>query len=153
DRRRAPGGRARPHGVELQEGSVRLGPRSYRPGAVGHETRPAGRSTSPDRRTRVTAMIHVVVKRVVLTVVLLGMAQARPGGAHTLDGTLKKVKDSGTLTLGYRESSPPFSFLGPDKRPIGYSIDLCMHVASEIEKRAGVTGLKLNWVPVTPEGR
>jgi glutamate/aspartate transport system substrate-binding protein len=69
-----------------------------------------------------------------------------------LDGTLKKIKDSGTFTLGYLESAPPFSFPGPDKRPVGYSIDLCTHVASAIQKQLG-TNLKLNWVPVTAENR
>ncbi len=57
-----------------------------------------------------------------------------------------------TLTLGYLTSAPPFSFPGPDKRPVGYSIDLCTHVASAIQKQLGIN-LKLNWVPVTTENR
>jgi glutamate/aspartate transport system substrate-binding protein len=63
--------------------------------------------------------------------------------AQDLDGTLKKIKDSSTLNLGYRESAPPFSFPGPDRRPVGYSVDLCTHVASAIQKQLG-TNLKLN---------
>jgi len=43
--------------------------------------------------------------------------------------------------------------MGPDKRPVGYSIDLCMNVASAIEKQLGIANLKLNWVPVTAENR
>jgi ABC-type amino acid transport substrate-binding protein len=70
-----------------------------------------------------------------------------------LEGTLKKVKAAGTLIIGYRESSPPFSFLGPDKRPVGYSIDLCLHVAGAVQKQLGLTDLKLSWVPVTPDSR
>jgi ABC-type amino acid transport substrate-binding protein len=70
-----------------------------------------------------------------------------------LDGTLKRIKTTGTFTIGYRESAPPFSFMGPDKRPVGYSIDLCMNVASAIEKQLGIANLKLNWVPVTAENR
>ncbi|HEU4342234.1 MAG TPA: amino acid ABC transporter substrate-binding protein [Candidatus Binatia bacterium] len=69
-----------------------------------------------------------------------------------LDGTLKKIKESSTFTLGYLETAPPFSFPGPDKRPVGYSIDLCTHVASAIQKQLGIN-LKLNWVPVTAENR
>ena len=94
-----------------------------------------------------------MVKIVAVAVSLLALAHAAPAAAQALDGTLKKVKDTGTLNLGYRESSPPFSFVGPDKRPIGYSIDLCMQVAGAIQKRLGMNDLKLNWVPVTPEGR
>jgi glutamate/aspartate transport system substrate-binding protein len=82
--------------------------------------------------------------------VLLVVTKAAP--AQELDGTLKKIKDSATFTLGYLESAPPFSFPGPDRRPVGYSIDLCTHVASAIQKQLG-TNLKLNWVPVTTENR
>ena len=72
--------------------------------------------------------------------------------AQELDGTLKKIKTSGTFTIGYQVSAPPFSFPGPDKRPVGYSIDLCTHVASAIQQQLGVN-LKLDWVPVTAENR
>jgi glutamate/aspartate transport system substrate-binding protein len=82
--------------------------------------------------------------------VLLVVTNAAP--AQELDGTLKKIKDSGTLTLGYLESAPPFSFPGPDKRPVGYSVDLCMHVANAIQKQLG-TNLKLAWEPVTTSNR
>ncbi|HEY6365832.1 MAG TPA: amino acid ABC transporter substrate-binding protein [Candidatus Binatia bacterium] len=95
-------------------------------------------------------MINVkVVLLALLTVfVLLG-----PARSQDLDGTLKKIKTSGTFTIGYREAAPPFSFPGPDKRPVGYSIDLCMHVAGAIQKQLGMDNLKLNWVPVTADNR
>jgi ABC-type amino acid transport substrate-binding protein len=72
--------------------------------------------------------------------------------AQNLDGTLKKIKDSSTFTLGHLTSAPPFSFPGPDKRPVGYSIDLCTYIASSIQKQLGIN-LKLNWVPVTTANR
>jgi len=75
-----------------------------------------------------------------------------PAIGQELDGTLKKIKESGTFTLGYLTSAPPFSFPGPDKKPVGYSIDLCTQVASKIQQQLGVN-LKLNWVPVTTENR
>jgi glutamate/aspartate transport system substrate-binding protein len=55
-------------------------------------------------------------------------------GAHAqeLTGTLKKIKDSGTVTLGYRASSIPFSYLNKVHQPIGYSIDLCNEIVKEI---------------------
>ena len=76
-----------------------------------------------------------------------------PVAGQDVDGTLKKIKTSGTFTLGYRESAPPFSFPGPDRRPVGYSVELCMHIASAIQKQLGLENLKLNWVPVTAENR
>lgn len=81
------------------------------------------------------------------------LTAASPALGQELDGTLRKVKASGTLVLGYRESSPPFSFIGPDKRPVGYSIDLCLHVAGFIQKQLGLADLKLSWLPVTPDTR
>jgi ABC-type amino acid transport substrate-binding protein len=90
-----------------------------------------------------------IVFGALLTTLLLG----GPVLGQDLDGTLKKIKTSGTFTIGYREAAPPFSFPGPDKRPVGYSIDLCMHVASAIQKQLGMDNLKLNWVPVTAENR
>jgi glutamate/aspartate transport system substrate-binding protein len=91
--------------------------------------------------------------KIVLGGLLTAFILAGPVVGQDLDGTLKKIKTSGTFTIGYREAAPPFSFPGPDKRPVGYSIDLCMHVASTIQKQLGMADLKLNWVPVTAENR
>src|SRR5262249_39171961 len=57
-------------------------------------------------------------------------AQEAPG-VGVLSGTLKKIKSTGTITLGYRESSLPFSYLNKRQQPIGYSIDLCREVVEE----------------------
>ena len=84
--------------------------------------------------------------------VLAASILASPVLGQQLDGTLKKIKTSGTFNIGYIESAPPFSFPGPDRRPVGYSIDLCTHVASVIQQQLGVN-LKLNWVPVTAVNR
>src|SRR5215813_7502274 len=91
--------------------------------------------------------------KLVFTAVLAVVALASPVLSQELDGTLKKIKTTGIFTIGYRESAPPFSFMGPDKRPVGYSIDLCMNVASAIEKQLAIPNLKLNWVTVTAENR
>jgi ABC-type amino acid transport substrate-binding protein len=92
--------------------------------------------------TRITAAITFFSA---LLFVQLAMGQE-------LDGILKKIKDSKTFTLGHLTSAPPFSFPGPDRRPVGYSIDLCTHIASKIQEQLGIN-LKLNWVPVTTENR
>jgi ABC-type amino acid transport substrate-binding protein len=84
---------------------------------------------------------------------LAALVWIRPAAGQELDGTLKKIKASATLTLGYRESAPPFSFPGPDRRPVGYSVDLCMHIAGVVQKQLALSNLKLNWVPVTAENR
>lgn len=81
-------------------------------------------------------------------VAIFGCAVSEQG----LNGTLEQVKSTSTLNLGYRDAAPPFSFPGPNREPVGYSIDLCTHVASAIQNQLGVS-LKLNWVPVTAENR
>jgi ABC-type amino acid transport substrate-binding protein len=90
--------------------------------------------------------------KIVYGALLAALVLTGPVAGQDLDGTLKKIKDSSTFALGYLESAPPFSFPGPDKRPVGYSIDLCTHVASAIQKQLGIN-LKLNWAPVTTANR
>jgi glutamate/aspartate transport system substrate-binding protein len=69
-----------------------------------------------------------------------------------LTGTLSKVRETGTIALGYRESSVPFSWLSARKEPIGYSIELCKALVSAIGDAVNRT-LTIQWVPVTPENR
>jgi glutamate/aspartate transport system substrate-binding protein len=77
------------------------------------------------------------------------------GGAHAqeLTGTLKKIKDSKTVTLGYRESSIPFSYLNRPGDPIGYSIDLCNAVVDETAKEIGGLETAVKYKKVTAETR
>jgi glutamate/aspartate transport system substrate-binding protein len=91
--------------------------------------------------------------KIMFSVLLAALVLGGRALGQDLDGTLKKIKTSGTFTIGYREAAPPFSFPGPEKRPVGYSIDLCMHIASTIQKQLGMENLKLDWVPVTAENR
>jgi ABC-type amino acid transport substrate-binding protein len=74
-------------------------------------------------------------------------------GAQDLQGTLKKIKDSGTITIGYREQSVPFSFKGTDGKPAGYSVDLCQRIATGVQQQLKLSKLDVKWVAVTPETR
>jgi ABC-type amino acid transport substrate-binding protein len=67
-------------------------------------------------------------------------------------GTLKKINDSGVVTLGHRENSPPFAFLDAAKKPVGYSLDLCEIVVEEIAAELG-KDIEVRHRPVTPENR
>ena len=78
---------------------------------------------------------------------------AAPVVAQELIGTLKKIKDSGTITLGIRETSIPFSYLDEKQQPIGYSIDLCMAIVEEVKKELMMPTLKVNTNPVTSQTR
>jgi glutamate/aspartate transport system substrate-binding protein len=67
--------------------------------------------------------------------------------------TLKKIRDSGTVTLGYRESSMPFSYLNRSKQPVGYSIDLCNKVVGAVKRELKMSSLAVKMVAVTPATR
>ena len=68
-------------------------------------------------------------------------------------GVLKKIKDSGEITLGYREASIPFSYLGGDTQPVGYSIELCGRVVDAVKKELNMPALKVNMQAVTSQNR
>jgi ABC-type amino acid transport substrate-binding protein len=91
--------------------------------------------------------------KTVFSALLAALALAVQAAAEDHGVTLNKIKKSSVFTLGYRESAPPFSFPGPDRRPVGYSVELCMHIATAIQKQLALANLKLNWVPVTAENR
>jgi glutamate/aspartate transport system substrate-binding protein len=97
--------------------------------------------------------------RVLLAAALIGPLLAVCGAhAQELTGTLKKIKDSKAVTLGYRESSIPFSYLskpGLNKPsdPIGYSIDLCNAVVEEISNELEGIEIAVKYKKVTAETR
>ncbi|MBV8334331.1 MAG: amino acid ABC transporter substrate-binding protein [Alphaproteobacteria bacterium] len=74
-------------------------------------------------------------------------------GAQELTGTLKKIKDTKTVTLGYRASSIPFSYLNKAGDPIGYSIDLCNAVVDEVSKEFEDVEIAVKYEKVTAESR
>jgi glutamate/aspartate transport system substrate-binding protein len=63
------------------------------------------------------------------------------------------VHKAGAITLGYREASFPFCYVAPDKKPIGYSIDLCRAIVDAIGNEIDKHDLRIDLVPVTPETR
>jgi glutamate/aspartate transport system substrate-binding protein len=67
-------------------------------------------------------------------------------------GTLKKIAETGVVQIGYRQNSPPFAFLDADKKPVGYSLDLCEIVVEEIAAELG-RDIQAQYLPVTPENR
>lgn len=68
-------------------------------------------------------------------------------------GTLKKVKDSGSITMGIRESSIPLSYLDANQQPVGYHIDICNRIVDAVKKELRLPGLKVQQQPVTSQNR
>ncbi len=80
-------------------------------------------------------------------------ASGQDQDAARLSGTLEKIRESGVVTIGYREDSFPFSYLSSSKAPLGYSIDLCLEVVDEISKELNGKELKVDYRPVFPGTR
>jgi len=92
--------------------------------------------------------------RMVLLALLISIGLAGPSAlADDLTGTLKKIKDSGTITIGNRESSVPFSYLDEHGTPVGYSVDLCNRVVEEVKKTLSLPDLKVQYMTVAPAAR
>jgi ABC-type amino acid transport substrate-binding protein len=84
-------------------------------------------------------------------IVLSSLAYAQTTGGE-LVGTLKNVQASGVVAIGYRDASIPFSYLSAEKRPIGYSIDICQTIVAAMAEEVG-RELTIRWVPVTADTR
>ena len=80
----------------------------------------------------------------------LGVSQA---GAEELTGTLKNIKDTGAITLGFRDSSIPFSYLDDNQRPVGFAMDICYKVVDAIKSELKLDKLEVKLNPVTSSTR
>jgi len=80
-------------------------------------------------------------------------AAAQTGGSEGLSPTLAAIKNRHVVHLGYRDSSPPFSFIDPSGRPIGYSLELCEAIVDEIGAEVDDPNLKIEYVKVTSDDR
>jgi glutamate/aspartate transport system substrate-binding protein len=80
-------------------------------------------------------------------------AAAQTGGDEGLSPTLANIKNTHVVRLGYRESSPPFSFLDQANRPIGYSLELCEAIVDEISIEVDDPNLRIEYVKVTSDDR
>jgi glutamate/aspartate transport system substrate-binding protein len=92
------------------------------------------------------------MRNLLLTAALVA-GVAAPAHADELTGTLKKLKDTGTITLGVRDSSLPFSYLDEKQKVVGYTIDICMKVVDEIKSELKLDKLEVKENFVTSSTR
>ncbi|MDA9401251.1 amino acid ABC transporter substrate-binding protein [Bradyrhizobium sp. CCBAU 45389] len=90
--------------------------------------------------------------RMILAAAALSIA-AQAATAEELTGVLDKIRRTGTITLGHRESSIPFSYYDENERVVGYAMDLCYLAVDAVKARLGLPKLDVKLVPVTPSGR
>jgi glutamate/aspartate transport system substrate-binding protein len=79
-----------------------------------------------------------------------GVSQAQ---AEDLTGTLKNIKETGAITLGFRDSSIPFSYLDDNQKPVGFAMDICYKIVDAVKKELKLDKLEVKLNPVTSATR
>lgn len=87
-----------------------------------------------------------------LAATLIGAA-CTVGAAQAQQGTLDKIKASGTITLGHRDASIPFSYMNDQQQPVGYAMDLCAKIVDAVKAELKMPNLKVALQPVTSATR
>ena len=100
-----------------------------------------------------TRMLPIAAGVLLLAALLPATGAVAQTASEGLSPTLANIKKNGTVRLGYRESSPPFSFLDHSNRPIGYSLELCEAIVEEIATEVDNADLKVEYVKVTSDDR
>jgi glutamate/aspartate transport system substrate-binding protein len=88
-----------------------------------------------------------------MSLVLAAAFGAAQANAEELTGTLKKVKETGVITIGYRDSSIPFSYLDDNQKPVGFAIDICYRIVDAVKKELKLDKLQVELNPVTSSTR
>src|SRR4051794_8102374 len=84
---------------------------------------------------------------------LAAAALASAGTAGAQEGTLKKIKDSGSITIGHRDASIPFSYYDDKQQVVGYAVDLCHRIVDAVKSELKMPNLKVNYQLVTSANR
>jgi glutamate/aspartate transport system substrate-binding protein len=85
--------------------------------------------------------------------VLAATLSGTQANAQELTGTLKNIKETGAITIGYRDSSIPFSYLDDNQKPIGFAIDICYKIVEAVKKELKLDKLEIKLNPVTSATR
>ena len=90
----------------------------------------------------------------VVAALSLALVWAPPASsAEGLGPTLQRIKDAGTITIGHREASVPFSYLDDNQKPIGFSVGLCSLVVAKVKAKLGLSDLKVAYQAVNSSNR
>src|SRR6266480_7071775 len=92
-------------------------------------------------------------RKMLLSMIATAVFAASPALGQQLTGTLKKIKDTGAITLGHRESSIPFSYYDDRQQVIGYAMDLCHRIVDAVKKELKMDKLQVKLNPVTSATR
>ena len=89
----------------------------------------------------------------VISLALAAVVCAAQAQAEEFSGTLRKIKETGAISLGFRDSSIPFSYLDDNQKPIGYAMDICYAIVDAVKKELKLDKLAVELVPVSSSTR
>src|SRR6266513_2806157 len=123
------------------------------PRALPRPSVPLGQGTGDSRRivqprapiqppTRTAHKETDMTRPITLILAALALAIAVPAAAQ--EGTLKKIRDSGAITIGHRDASIPFSYYDDRQQPVGYAVDLCLRIVDAVKSELKMPRLKVN---------
>ena len=78
---------------------------------------------------------------------------ALPLAAQELTGTLKKIKETGSITIGHRDASIPFSYYDDKQQPVGFALDICRHIVDAIKAELKLAKIDVKYALVTSANR
>src|SRR5260370_21021489 len=122
--------------------------RSHRSDEAGIARRPRGGIFVRGDSSAMTKLISGLA-----ALCLASMFAPSAAFAQNLGPTLQKIKDSGAITIGNRDSSVPFSYLDDIQKPIGFSLDLCDLVVAKIKTKLGLPALELAYQALNSSNR
>jgi glutamate/aspartate transport system substrate-binding protein len=88
-----------------------------------------------------------------ITLILATLALLVAASAVAQEGTLKKIKDSGSITIGHRDGSIPFSYYDDQQKPVGYAVDLCLRIVDAVKSELKMPKLDVKYQLVTSANR
>jgi glutamate/aspartate transport system substrate-binding protein len=116
-----------------------------------HECHPRPpHAAAPVRRTLPHHHRKPIVKKLLVGIVVAAGVLAgavTPAAAQSTSPTLTRIKTAKAINVAFSPDSLPFSFVGSDNQPAGYSIDICKRVIAQIGRTIGESDLKVNWIP------
>src|SRR6185437_13741193 len=107
------------------------------------------RGEMPMKRLRMLGLVASLVTSFALAAVICAVQ----ANAEELSGTLRKIKETNVINIGYRDSSIPFSYLDDNQKPIGFAIDICLRIVEAVKTELKLDKLTVEFNPVTSSAR
>ncbi len=93
------------------------------------------------------------MKKSLLALTVSGIVISSISAESHAQGVMERIQENKSITIGYRESSVPFSYLGNNQQPVGFTIDLCQHVVKALAESVNAPSLSVRYVPVNSANR